>query len=156
MANQYEADPRQAEFLKNYLDPKSKTFSNAYQSALKAGYEEKYAQVILSKDLDWLSDNVKTENLLNKALKNLEEFLEDNSDRRIKADMTKFVVSRRGKDRGWSERTELTGKDGQDLTINLINYGNSDTLQVPTEKISTQISSGNGQGDKESNIVLES
>ena len=40
--NQYKPDPRQALFLKHYLDPKSPTFSNALQSALKAGYEQEY------------------------------------------------------------------------------------------------------------------
>jgi len=45
-------DPRQALFLAHYLNPKSDTFSNAYQSGIKAGYSEEYSKVILSKDID--------------------------------------------------------------------------------------------------------
>ena len=45
-------DPRQATFLAYYLNPKSDTFSNAYQSGIKAGYSEEYSKVILSKDID--------------------------------------------------------------------------------------------------------
>ena len=34
---------------------------------------------------------------------------------KIKQDTAKFIASRLGKDNDWSERTELTGKDGKDL-----------------------------------------
>jgi hypothetical protein len=55
-ANQYRPDPRQSLFLSYYLDPKSKTFSNALQSALKAGYEQEYAESITAKMPTWLSN----------------------------------------------------------------------------------------------------
>ena len=45
-------DPRQSLFLQYYLDPKSKTFSNALQSGIRAGYSAEYSQSILCKDLD--------------------------------------------------------------------------------------------------------
>lgn len=51
-------DPRQAEFLNNYLDPSSKTYGNALQSALKAGYSQEYAESITAKAPQWLSENV--------------------------------------------------------------------------------------------------
>lgn len=131
MANQYEVDPRQALFLRYYLDPKSSTFSNALQSALKAGYSQEYSESILAKDLDWLAESVGDAKMLKKAEKNLNEFLEmsvenfkntedgqigfiDSGLVRAKLDATKFVSSRLGKAK-WSERQELTGKDGQDL-----------------------------------------
>lgn len=114
MANQYKIDPRQALFLKNYLDPKSETFSNAKQSAIKAGYSEDYADTILSKDLDWLSENIRYESIIKKAEKNLDEFM-DEEDTRVRADMTKFALERLRKEK-FSTRQEVTGKDGKDFT----------------------------------------
>ncbi len=90
-------DPRQALFLKAYLDPKSDTFSNAYQSAIKVGYADEYAKSILSKDLDWLAENVKNEKLLKKAERNIDELLDEEEDKRIKLDITKFVAERLGR-----------------------------------------------------------
>ena len=117
--NQYKPDPRQALFLKHYLDPKSETYSNAYQSALKAGYVEEYAKVILSKDLDWLSESVRTELMVTKAENNLKNILEmdvlkdevDTGKLKIKADVSKFVAERLAKDKYSSKQvTEHTGK----------------------------------------------
>lgn len=94
MANQYEADPRQLDFLRYYLDPKqSDTYSNIYQSAVKAGYSEEYAKVINSQ-VDWLSENLRRATktkLVNKAVNNLDELL-DSKDEKVKADMTKFAL----------------------------------------------------------------
>lgn len=122
--NQYKADPRQQLFLANYIDPKSKTFSNAYQSAVEAGYEEEYAKVILHKDLDWLSESVKDLDLLNKAEKRLKQILdfepvdeEGKIDNSLLANQMKainLVAKGLGKHK-YSERTELTGKDGKEL-----------------------------------------
>lgn len=112
MANQYKIDPRQALFLKYYLDKKSETFSNGLQSALKAGYEEEYAKTITAQMPDWLSEKINDSKIIQKAEKNLEEFLNDDSDKRIKADMTKFALERLAKTK-YSSRQELTGKDGE-------------------------------------------
>lgn len=126
--NQYQPDPRQQLFLANYLDPKSETFSNAYQSAVKAGYEEEYAKVILSKDLDWLSESVRDEDLVKRAEKALSEALGyvttneegkvDSGVARVKLDATKLVLKGMRKDK-YSERTEHTGKDGEKLQITI-------------------------------------
>lgn len=76
-ANQWVADPRQQLFLAYYKDPTSKTFSNARQSALRAGFEEEYADNILGLMPTWLSEAIGgTSPLLMKAERNLEEFLE--------------------------------------------------------------------------------
>jgi len=98
-------EPRQLLFLTHYLDPKSKTFSNAYQSALLAGFSEEYAQNMTGQMPDWLSESISDLKMLNKAEKNLDEFLDDKEDKKIKADITKFVASRLGKKK-WSERQE--------------------------------------------------
>lgn len=124
--NQYQPDPRQQLFLAAYLDPKSETFSNAYRSALKAGYEDEYAKVILSKDLDWLSDAVKDENLVMMAEKALSEALQyvtadeggkvDAGAGRLKLDAAKLVLKGLKKEK-YSERVEQTGKDGAPLVV---------------------------------------
>lgn len=123
--NQYTApDPRQSLFLSYYIDPKSKTFSNAYQSAIKAGYEEEYAKVILNKDLDWLSEGVKDLALLQKAEKRLNQILDfepvdesgkiDNSLLANQMKAVTLVAKGIGKAK-YSERVEQTGAEGKDL-----------------------------------------
>ena len=117
--NQYKPDPRQALFLKYYLDPKSETFSNAIQSGLKAGFSEEYSKVILSKDLDWMSESINTGLMVQKAEKNLQNMLDmevlkddvDTGKLKIKADVSKFVAERLAKDK-YSQKqvTEHTGK----------------------------------------------
>jgi hypothetical protein len=126
MANQYKVDPRQSMFLQAYLDPQSDTFSNAYQSALKAGYEDEYAKVILNKDLDWLSESVKSSSLLAKAEKRLNQLMdfepvneEGKIDNSLLANQMKgitLIAKGIGKEK-YSERIENTGKDGQPLMV---------------------------------------
>ena len=124
--NQHIPDPRQSEFLKAYLDPKSETFSNALQSGLKAGYSREYSESILSKDLDWLAESVRDEELVAKAEKALLEALNyltvDESGKvdagagRLKLDATKLVLKGLKKEK-YSERQEHTGANGQSLVI---------------------------------------
>lgn len=123
--NQYKPDPRQTLFLANYLDPKSPTFSNAFQSALKAGYEEEYAKAILSKELDWLAEYVNDDYLVQKAQSNLKEFLENSKDERIKADMTKFTLERLNKKK-YAVRSELTGPEGKEIQPVLVKFINGE------------------------------
>ncbi len=68
--------PQQKLFLNYYTNPKSETFSNAVQSALKAGYKQEYAESITTKDLQWLSENVGDMKLLEKAEKVLNKTLD--------------------------------------------------------------------------------
>ena len=140
-ANQYKPDPRQSLFLTYYLNPKSETFSNALQSALRAGYEESYANDITAQMPVWLSEsqgNLKRLGMLDKAEKNLQEFLDmDPNDPKliqIKADISKFITSRLGK-KYYSERQELTGKEGEPLVISWKEnkQDKDDTLPVSQE-----------------------
>lgn len=124
--NQYQPDPRQSLFLAAYIDPQSETFSNAYQSALRAGYEEEYAKVILSKDLDWLSEAVNDNDLVRRAEKALSEALDyttigeggkvDAGAGRLKLDAAKLILKGLKKEK-YSERVEQTGANGQPLVI---------------------------------------
>jgi len=92
-----ELTPQQIKFLECYLNIKSDTFGNALQSALKAGYSQEYAESITAKDLKWLSENGGDSKLLLKAIRNLDKFLDDEKEKRIQADITKFVAERLGK-----------------------------------------------------------
>jgi hypothetical protein len=107
--------PQQADFIAYYFDPKSETYCNAKNSALKAGYAEEYANNITGQMPKWLSDSLgEKKRLIEKAKKKLEVFLES-EDEKVAQDTTKFILKTIGKDEGFSERTEHTGKDGKDL-----------------------------------------
>ena len=69
-------DPRQAAFLAAYQDPESKTFANALQSALSAGYSREYAESILVQRPKWLSEYLGNDKRLAKAEAHLDEVLE--------------------------------------------------------------------------------
>lgn len=123
--------PQQELFLASYCNPKSPTFSNAVQSAIKAGYTETYANNITAEMPEWLLENLGDTKRLLKAEKVLDEMLEmdteieveteeggytktDTGLVKIKQDTAKFVAERLGKQK-YSTRNELTGKDGKEL-----------------------------------------
>lgn len=114
-------DPRQALFLEYYLRPNSPTFSNIYQSAIKSGYSESYADNMRAKTLEWVSGNVGAitkDGLVVKAKRNLDKLL-DSQDEKIQADITKFVAKT---DIEFSEKTDITsdGKSIQPLLVQFI------------------------------------
>jgi phage terminase small subunit len=97
-------DPRQALLLEYYLKPGTPTFSNIYQSAIKAGYSKEYAESINSQ-VSWLSESLGTvtkDELVTKAKRNLDKLL-DSQDEKIQADITKFVAKT---DTEFSEKSE--------------------------------------------------
>jgi phage terminase small subunit len=135
-ANQYLLDPRQKACWDFYINPKSATFGNAKQSAIKAGYSEEYSgQITVS---EWFLVKIRRLNLLNKAERVLEEMVDmDDYDEvttqsgdvirktnpaltKIKQDTAKFIAERVGKDEGYSTRSEVTGKDGDDINLGLV------------------------------------
>lgn len=113
-ANQYQLDPRQKMCWDAYVDPRSETFGNALQSALKAGYEPDYCEQITSQT--WFKERLRRMNLLGKAEKVLDETLEimsvnekgehDSALVRAKLEAAKFVASTQGKHEGYSTKTE--------------------------------------------------
>lgn len=126
-ANQFNADPRQANFIANYLDPKSATYSNCLQSALKAGFSQEYAENLLNIMPKWLSESLDISGdmkRLRKAEKNLDEVQnldilneEGKPDPQIIANRTKvdiFIAERLNKNK-YAQRSEFTGKDGEAL-----------------------------------------
>jgi hypothetical protein len=126
-------NPQQQLFFKAYTDPKSPTFGNALQSALSAGYKQEYAENITHLMPDWLSENLGKAKLVQKAERNMDMALDgllDDPERGAKTIQHKaseFVLKTLKKDT-YSERTELTGKDGKDLPTPIIQLPNG----VPT------------------------
>lgn len=128
-ANQYNLDPRQRLCWDFYVNPKSETFGNALQSALKAGYEESYSRTIT--DTEWFCEKVRRLNMLSKAEKVLDRTLDlpavdeegkvDVALLRVQTDVSKHLTSTLGKNEGYSTRIESTGKDGKDLPTPIIN-----------------------------------
>lgn len=75
MAGIKKLDPKQIDFLKFYLDPKSKTYGNSKQSALRAGFATQYAEEITKRN--WVSEGIgKRKQMLVKAERNLDEALD--------------------------------------------------------------------------------
>ncbi len=135
-ANQYVLDPRQKLCWEFYVNPKSETFGNGLQSAIRAGYSESHADTITTET--WFQDKVRRLNMLSKAEKVLDEMLEmpvetmklekngDDYDEvvrtepalvKIKQDTAKFIAERVGKDT-YSNRTEMTGANGESFIPN--------------------------------------
>lgn len=118
-------DIRRLNFWKYYLKPTSETYSSAKKSAIKAGYSESYASIITS--FEWFKKKLRHMNLYRSAEKVLDEALKvphidregkvDAAVLRVKTDTAKHVTKNLGKDDGWTERTETTGKDGTPVIV---------------------------------------
>lgn len=122
-ANQWHKDPRHIDFLAFYLDPTSETYAKPGASALKAHYSASYADNITSLMPDWLSGAIgRKERMLVKAEEVLEKSLNDKKTPGLAQNTAKFLAETIGKAKGYSKRTELTGKDGKDLTVNIVKY----------------------------------
>jgi len=125
-SNQYIMDPRQKLCWDLYVNPKSETFGNGMQSAIKAGYEEAYANQITT--TEWFKEKIRRLNMLGKAEKVLDNTLTyepineegkiDTALLRVQTDVAKHITSTLGKHEGYSTRTEtdITSK-GERINI---------------------------------------
>jgi len=113
------SNPKRLLFKEYFCNPESESFGDALNSALKAGYEESYARQITapSTDLKWVRDIMRREELMDLSEGVLKDKLIEGS-----LDAAKFVAKRLGK-KHYSERTEVTGADGKDLNVTVVNYG---------------------------------
>jgi len=116
-----EFTPQQQKFLEAFLNPDSETFGNYRQSALTAGYSQDYADNISVQMPEWLNEALGKSRRLIKAEKNLDMALDGKLDdpegaKTIQYKATEFIAKTHKKSL-YSERTELTGKDGKDLKI---------------------------------------
>jgi hypothetical protein len=121
-------DVRQKTCWDLYVDPKSETFGNAYRSAMKAGYSESYSATITT--MSFFLEKVRRMNLLSKAEKALDKTLNYGTDYkidgvekvdkellRIQTDVAKHITKTLGKDEGYAERSEVTGKNGSAIVF---------------------------------------
>lgn len=116
-------NPQQKMCWDAYTNPKSVTFGNGKQSAIRAGFTEYYAATITSRA--WFKNRMLRMNLLGKAEKVLDKTLDmDTTDEngkekadllRVQNDAAKFIAKTLGKDEGYNERTEITGAGGQPI-----------------------------------------
>jgi len=103
-----EMNPQRIAFKEYYTNPLSETFNNIEQSAIKAGFSESYAKVLLSESTgnEWVKNIIKNYKLKSKAERNLERLLDQEENLPIQADMTKFTLKTLGKDE-YSEKQEI-------------------------------------------------
>lgn len=118
-------DPRQKMMWDAYIDPRNRWFNNAYRCALAAGYGKYYSLTITSQR--FFQEKIRRLNMLSKAEKVFDKTLsmettdnlgKEQSDLlRIQTDVAKHVSKTLGKDEGYSERTEMTGKGGNPIVF---------------------------------------
>lgn len=119
-------DPRIALFKSFFIDPKSETFMNVLQSALRAGYSQEYSESLSYQNPKWFKEmmvdqDVERAKMLQMAEKKLmravsyEDGDKDRENLRLKASI--YVTERLGKDL-YSARKELTDAGGRRLFSN--------------------------------------
>lgn len=152
-------DPKQEAFLAAYTSPKSETFSNAKQSALKAGYSESYAINIMELMPDWLSDSIgdmkrlrKAERLLDKVIDMEAVDEEGKVDNALIANQIKAAtIYAKGLGKGkYSERTEHTGKDGGAIGIATLNLN-----ELSDEQLNAILQRRSREGTSEEGVGKE-
>lgn len=126
-ANQHTNDSREQACWDLFVASITAGEENAYKAAIEAGYSHDHSRNITLQG--WFkerSENLVRLQMLSKAERNLGKMLDANWESskegdihpevmRIVADVSKTVATRIGKDKGWAERQELTGKGGKDL-----------------------------------------
>jgi hypothetical protein len=118
------SDPREQKMWDIYTKGIAKGIGNAKQAAIDAGYSEDHADnITLQGWFKGRKDKLRRRDMLSKAERNLEKVLdmdtiqEDKENPqllRIKTDVSTTIAKTLGK-KVYSERTELTGQDGEPL-----------------------------------------
>lgn len=139
-ANGTTSDPREQAAWDFYVESITKGQVNAYESAIRAGYEESSAKNITLRG--WFKErleDLERKDMLSKAEKVLAKTLNystEDKDGNIKVDLlrvqldaSKHITSTIGKNKGYSTRNELTGADGKDLPQPIINVQRDDSIQ---------------------------
>lgn len=156
-------DIRQKTVWDAYISPKSKTFGNAYQSALASGYADSYARVITQKQ--WWQIRLVRLNMLPRAERALKRaLLMKTTDRdgneqadllRIQTDVAKHITKTLGKDEGYSERSEITGKDGSPIVFMPAELIEKYSIPVESEDVTNKqydVSKNSNQEQEEGNV----
>lgn len=146
-SNQHTPDPREQICWDFYVESVAIGQPNAYESAIKAGYEDSTARQITVRRwfLDRLED-LDRKDMLSKAEKKLAKTLtyevEDESGKvqtdllRIQTDVAKHLTSTLGKNKGYSTKVEneLSNPDGNLKTI-IIQKTNGSDDKIITEAV---------------------
>ncbi len=129
-ANGTTSDPREQIMWDFYVEGIAKGIENAFESAIKAGYEESSAKNITLRG--WFKERLEdlerknmlsdAEKVLKKTLRYKTDEVDENGKEKVKTDLlriqvdaSKHLTSTLGKNKGYSTRNELTGKDGEAL-----------------------------------------
>ena len=136
-------DPRKQLFLKLYKDITSETFGNMYQSAIKAGYSESYADGLATRT-DWLPANIKQDVKLiqgaEQHFKDIIELMPNYDDKlgvdiaKMKTDVAKYITDNLAKHK-YNKKGDEQGDTK--VQINITNYNKDkgpDTIDVEPEE----------------------
>lgn len=127
-------DPKQSLAISYYKNPKSESFGNLYQSLVRAGYKESYADTIYDRIPAWLSQSlVNTVENVVQADKNIKKYLNYDIDledpkpkdmdiMKIQADLSKFVT----KSKYGAEEDDSK----PNVQINIVNYSDEKAKTV--------------------------
>lgn len=124
-----EFTPQQIKFAMFYYLPDSPTYGNARQSALRAGFSDKYSRNITVKNLNWIKDVVleiggkwvTKDKLVRKAKRVLDKSL-DSEDEKIAQDTAKFIAKTTTE---FSEKQDIVS-NGETLTVATLEFVNGD------------------------------
>lgn len=124
-----EFTPQQIKFAMFYYLPDSPTYGNARQSALRAGFSDKYSRNITVKNLNWIKDvvleiggkGVTKDKLVRKAKRVLDKSL-DSEDEKIAQDTAKFIAKTTTE---FSEKQDIVS-NGETLTVATLEFVNGD------------------------------
>ena len=122
MANQYEADPRQLDFLERYFNHTSETYSKLVDSLVAAGYSPSYADSFQKKQRVWVQEsarNVTKQELVTKAKKVLDKSL-DSTDEKLAQDTAKFVAKT---DIEFAEKVDPDSVKPQEILVRFVGSG---------------------------------
>lgn len=128
-AKEKEFTPQQIKFAMFYYLPDSPTYGNAMQSALRAGFSDKYSRNITVKNLNWIKDvvleiggkGVTKDKLVRKAKRVLDKSL-DSEDEKIAQDTAKFIAKTTTE---FSEKQDIVS-NGEALTVATLEFVNGD------------------------------
>ena len=137
-------DVRQLKTLEFYRNPKSETFGNLKQSAIKAGYDDEYANNLSTIQPLWLSASVKKDVArVLRAEKNLDKMLnvEISLDTKngidvakLQMEVSKFILKTIARQKYNEDQEQMT----PNVQINIVNY-NEKEKTVEDQTIEAQV-----------------
>lgn len=127
-ANGTTSDPREQVMWDIYTTNLAKGIDNAHKAALEAGYSEDHSRnITLQGWFKGRKDKLRRKDMLSKAERNLDKVLDfemvDDEGKvntpvaTLVTSVSTTIVKSLGKDDGYSERKEVTGANGEKLTI---------------------------------------